>query len=912
MADQIAPSGSYFCVSGVAEYASTSAQYPSLARVPDEISAVRRALSGLGLTELFRAPTGENTHDQLREAFKGSANSAQAAWTEIRPADRATLVIYCTGHGYYRDTDNEWRLVPPDCEPYDSKRYMTPAELLEPLMSAPGIPALGQIVLILDSCFAGSASSATLQKSLGSATAAGNEFDLRIIASARRLDEAQEYLFAPAFEAAVADVAEPSWDRQYLDIASLTERIQGQIGADAAGAAAGGQPSQSVWVVEGHGGECRALPNPRHMPTELPGWLDPQWDATARGVHARGDPGWFFTGRRDVLQQVTDHLAGHRPSSASSLIITGGRGSGKTAVLARLLCAATAPGGAPRLARLPGTHSLPPLAAARVMDGMIQEPAVLVRQLCRRLGTQLGMPADSPAELSASLSRARRPAAVILDQIDDARDPGAILEQIVFPLMRLPHVRLALGVRPALAAQLPASMARIDLDRADPPTSYEIRDYLRGRLALLGRPGAPDEEQVRTLAALAMGCFAAAEEAARALESAVRGGNRSPAGEAQEAIARTLRGVVHSTMAGVLHSQARAEALELALVALCSLHPDASLPLDVWSGVASRLVGSPVTPAEAQAAAEASVPFLEALHAPGSRLAWRPQYRYVHDPAGRSQPGVVNALLNYVNESPDFRWADIDPGLARIIAAASGVSAAVHRLLDRPEFLLDAPGFVTTQALKSLPDPLERARRARMWRCVPTAGTYYQRALALRMAALRFGFPELARASAAATAGPGTAVWVQPDADAHARAPVTALTLVSSSTMPVAIAIHDDGTLSAWAVENGAATIAWPWPLTMLVKRMSAIQSAGTLMVAITDQAGRLQLCRISSAGSAEPLPMGRRAPLIHGSHQSFMDCTKLGSLLLPRPSGYPYGYSKRVRSCSRRHFPGVIWLDAR
>ncbi len=98
---------------------------------------------------------------------------------------------------------------------------------------------------------------------------------------------------------------------------------------------------------------CRALPNPRFRPyvsapsqqVALPrDELERQgsfWLEKASG-RPRGDQGWYFTGRARLIRAIIDFLeragdVGDPPASAPLLIVTGVKGSGKSALLGRIV-----------------------------------------------------------------------------------------------------------------------------------------------------------------------------------------------------------------------------------------------------------------------------------------------------------------------------------------------------------------------------------------------------------------------------------------------------------------------------------------------------------------------------------------------------------------------------------------------
>jgi hypothetical protein len=63
------------------------------------------------------------------------------------------------------------------------------------------------------------------------------------------------------------------------------------------------------------------------------------WGPRARGVERDSRPGWYFTGRRQALRELTDWLE-HQRADGAVRVVTGGPGSGKSAVLARLVALA--------------------------------------------------------------------------------------------------------------------------------------------------------------------------------------------------------------------------------------------------------------------------------------------------------------------------------------------------------------------------------------------------------------------------------------------------------------------------------------------------------------------------------------------------------------------------------------------
>ena len=65
--------------------------------------------------------------------------------------------------------------------------------------------------------------------------------------------------------------------------------------------------------------------------------LKEHWDPRGRGVERAARPGWFFTGRRRALSHLVAWLTAAPAAADNVRVVTGGPGSGKSAVLARLV-----------------------------------------------------------------------------------------------------------------------------------------------------------------------------------------------------------------------------------------------------------------------------------------------------------------------------------------------------------------------------------------------------------------------------------------------------------------------------------------------------------------------------------------------------------------------------------------------
>ena len=196
---------------------------------------------------------------------------------------------------------------------------------------------------------------------------------------------------------------------------------------------------------------------------------------------------WYFTGRQDETRRLAAWLHSARDGL---LVVTGPAGSGKSALLGRIVTLAD-----PRLvdalraAELLGDVASDECPPAGVFDVIIHLSSLTIGDAVAQIGSALlaeSAPATA-AELLAALaapSRNSRGAVVLVDALDEARDALQIARDLLRPLARTPGVRLIVGTRRSIREG-------VDLPR---PRDRELLDALGVResetLALANDPAA--------------------------------------------------------------------------------------------------------------------------------------------------------------------------------------------------------------------------------------------------------------------------------------------------------------------------------------------------------------------------------------------------------------------------------------
>ncbi|WP_336113833.1 tetratricopeptide repeat-containing protein [Streptomyces sp. PTD9-10] len=212
----------------------------------------------------------------------------------------------------------------------------------------------------------------------------------------------------------------------------------------------------------------------------------------ARGIDPT-EEGWFFTGRRRALREITDWLA---TGAAGMFLLTGSAGVGKSAVAGRIAALSDPSERAALMAHAPLTEDDPD-PGERSVDAAVHLRGMGVQDLAHALAYRLGLPEPkTPADLIAHVERSKTPPGrchvLVLDGLDEA-SPGqaaSIAEQLLVPLSRLCTVLLASRDRPfqphqepgdPLEAALTRTVRILDLDQ-DHDTTVDITDYVRHRL----------------------------------------------------------------------------------------------------------------------------------------------------------------------------------------------------------------------------------------------------------------------------------------------------------------------------------------------------------------------------------------------------------------------------------------------
>ncbi|MFG2127534.1 caspase family protein [Streptomyces sp. NPDC048751] len=487
---------------------------PDLTELPgveEDVERVAALFQDLGYTRILphlsSSPRSQHLLGELEEWLEHPDRS-----------ERDVLVVYYAGHGVKHPRRRDHYLM---CGGSKIARPQGTAIRSSDLAGVVTGSCVGHALLILDTCYAGAGTAQMASVAVDLATLRGNDSEGPwLLAAARAREEAVDHAFVPALEEALRH-SRAGMRQPHLDVLDVTSRIDAYLREH--------HPHQSARCSAA---EVRTpppfFPNPAYRPGLSPTLVDVQtarewaahFDPRGRGVEYASEKGDFFTGRLQALATLASWLR-EPQHDGRARVITGGPGSGKSALLGRLLALAdTDPGVWPTAP----AYVTPP---AGCVTTAVHARGANLESLTGRLAGALGIDADSPHQLLAALADHTAPCTLLIDALDEAgtgvggTEPLRIARELLRPLSTLPHVRLLIGTRRETIAALGSAVHVIDLDNAAYAKRTDIEEYAHASLEASGacRRYPPDtrRELARAIAARAGQSFLVARMTVRAV-----------------------------------------------------------------------------------------------------------------------------------------------------------------------------------------------------------------------------------------------------------------------------------------------------------------------------------------------------------------------------------------------------------
>jgi WD40 repeat protein len=396
---------------------------------------------------------------------------------QLGPND--VVVIYIAAHGS-KGPDRHY-LLWPDSIPGRWSTALATEDLARPLMHG----GVGNLLIMLDTCFSasGAGDAAVLASELvGTQRTAAGRWTL---AAARSKEVAQDSAFVDALADTLSN-PQAGAKQEFLSVREVAERVNSYFSSH-------GHRQRATHTTVDSDGSTPFFVNVNHVPGLPPGDLDvatinrlretsrPHFLPRAMGVDHLVDEGDYFTARVDALRELADWLKADSHDRRAR-VVTGRPGSGKSALLGRLLLLLEPDAPARRTM---SADALPPA-------GLDVVPLHARRATCESLVSDLasavGQPdADRDALLQVLAGR-KAPLTLVVDALDEAGTSGAsyeparIARELLQPLTSLPTIRLVVGARRPVIPALGKAVVVIDLDEPDYIGTGDIAAYVEAVL----------------------------------------------------------------------------------------------------------------------------------------------------------------------------------------------------------------------------------------------------------------------------------------------------------------------------------------------------------------------------------------------------------------------------------------------
>lgn len=702
-----------------------------------------------------------------------------STWSKGLDSDDV-VTVYFSGHAL--PAPGRLYLALRDTDPKELVSTALPAEDLVRAVLEPG--NVQHLLVILDACHAGAGAVDIVKaaQALGDGAPLGSQTAQVTVLGRTGAREPADA--TPAFTELLRDaVRSPaSGGRQapWLSVASIVNYITAHTPDQALG--------RPILLSGVQRGECVALPNPRHnaepetpLPTSRsrPG-VRPQ----SRALKAKP----LFLGRLTAVTAVRewhDSVSGE----TAGCVVTGGIGSGKSALLAHL-----------------GTP-----IDAHGMD---------VEALTRAVGEATALSASDPNELVRLLPQAGH-CEVWIDSVDEAADPKAVNQLLIQPILQgaglAHHLRLLVGVRHSHVPKAPEhrSLLVIDLDEhpyrdpaalaayaatlintdIDDPRVKTVVSEAEGTSFLVARHLAPSMAESASEVASSLRGAGDSEPLATALRGELERQSRRPGAPAYEDLIHLLRPLAYAGGKG--------------------------LPWGHWLACASAMSGLSYNDDDLQRLVDATGDLLHEDLDPEGQSVYRPYHRALADflRADRAEPAtavlISEALLQRVPRDPvtgrrDWFRAD---AYIRTHLATHAAGGRLAELVDDPDFLIAAHAPSVSRALRrSRTQPAAADAFRLAYHHLHGNSSTGEQSAYLQLAALSLNQERLAQQIAERSADrnfgwkPLWAKLARPDYrlvidTACSRIGGLALTAVDGE--PVAVTGGDDGSLKAWELIDG-------------------------------------------------------------------------------------------------------------
>ncbi|MEV8625804.1 caspase family protein [Streptomyces sp. NPDC051079] len=716
----------YLIAAGTRHYG----RHPGLAELPlahDDVDRVVRFFTSprMGYTRVLE----EHSLDPEADAFE-DALSEWCIGSDLTPDD--VVVVYYAGHGDEPTPGGRYRLACADSREGHARSWLSLENLTEALAASP----VRHVLFVIDACHAsaGAAEITAVARGIVAARPRSDSYGSGtwVLASARHRDTAKDGAFVTRLVEACERGDGPS--QRYLSPATVTGRINRafeELGERQRTACSSSDQTEQPPFFRNPAHDPSAEVAPGGTPSDEVSDLTSHFEPRGRGVEHVHDSGSYFTGRGHALTVLRDQLNGE--GSRGALAVTAAPGSGKSAVLGRLVLE---------------EHS----------DVSINAHHQVLDDIVGRLAAAADLTAALPATLLKALADRKRPLRVVVDSLDEAgpADDKAEAQRIAWDLLRplaaIPCVRLVVGTRRELLPYLGDRVRAVDLDSPQYADDTDTAEYVERILTDAGSPyeEAPDSARAiaEEVARRAGHCFLVARMVASAL---LRG---EPVDTSIPGWALSLP----SDVGGAFEEYLRRLPIErrenaTSLLTALAFGEGHGLPRKIWLSAARRLSELPLREADIDALIEENGSYLSSVEVAGIK-----HFRLYHQELTdhlrqrmlrrRDLRDVAEHFVaTLLDLTPDRDWYRAHPYVRAHLATHAAAAGTIEHFVTDPAFVLAAEPTGLLPAVRHVRD--DPALALAVERYVGTLGGSAlhgtDRAARLAFAAESHGAAELAR-----------------------------------------------------------------------------------------------------------------------------------------------------------------------
>ncbi len=468
--------------------------YEALPRAVPDVEAVCGVLTSLSYEgRVIPDPRREDVIPLLEEALPNDSL-----------LQGGSLILMWAGHGD-RTPEGRLRLIARN-SPRSGAPDLTP-ELLAGMAARTGA---SQILLILDTCYSGGGALPALEVAeavLAAWPAHAERVWFGVVTSAQALERARDGIFAERLSKLLQKG--PSTPELMLRWSAHNAGVRGDDLVDAL-IKEWDAEQEPVFVQQGNA--WTMLPNPHFDPQALAQVIEHLLLA-ARGIDPE-EEGFYFTGRVTPLACIVAWLQARQPGI---LVVTGPAGSGKSAVVGRIVSLSNPAERALLLSHGPLEHADPGEGSVQAhvhARGLTGEQVVqAIDEQLVRIGLLPSNPSGprNRGDLLGDIERSRSRPLIVVDGLDEA---GHGAWQIADDILRLlaPVSRVLIGTREVAAPDGGASLIQrlaptevVDLgeEALREATREDLHGYVAKRLAAAGPPAMDPAEIARAILRLA-------------------------------------------------------------------------------------------------------------------------------------------------------------------------------------------------------------------------------------------------------------------------------------------------------------------------------------------------------------------------------------------------------------------------